>query len=36
MNGEQLSEGDGATVTETSELEFVGAENCEALVFDLS
>ena len=35
INGEQLSEGDGATVTETSELEFVGIENCEALVFDL-
>jgi redox-sensitive bicupin YhaK (pirin superfamily) len=35
MNGEQLCEGDGATVTETSELEFVAVENCEALVFDL-
>jgi len=35
VDGEQLSEGDGATVTETSEVEFVGIENCEALVFDL-
>jgi hypothetical protein len=35
INGEQLNEGDGATVTETSELQFAGAENGEALVFDL-
>jgi redox-sensitive bicupin YhaK (pirin superfamily) len=35
INGEQLSAGDGATITEISELEFVGIENCEALVFDL-
>jgi hypothetical protein len=35
INGEQLSEGDGATVTETSYVEFVGIEDAEALVFDL-
>ena len=35
VNGEQLNEGDGATVKEVESVEFVGAENSEALVFDL-
>ena len=35
INGERLSEGDGATVKEIDVVEFVDAENIEALVFDL-
>ncbi len=35
VNGEQLNEGDGATVNGVETIEFVGAENSEALVFDL-
>ena len=35
VDAEQLSAGDGAAVTETSEVEFVGIENCEVLAFDL-
>ena len=35
VNGEELNEGDGATVRGVDVVEFVGAENCEALVFDL-
>ncbi len=35
VNGEQLNEGDGATIVGVDAIEFVGAENSEALVFDL-
>jgi redox-sensitive bicupin YhaK (pirin superfamily) len=35
VNGERLTEGDGATVKETEVVEFVGSEPSEALVFDL-
>jgi len=35
VNGELLSEGDGATITELDAIEFVGTENSETLVFDL-
>jgi redox-sensitive bicupin YhaK (pirin superfamily) len=35
VNGEQLHEGDGATVTAVEVVEFVGNQNSEALVFDL-
>lgn len=35
VNGEQLNEGDGATVTELDMLEFTSTSNCEALLFDL-
>jgi len=35
INGEQLSEGDGATVKAIDVVEFVGDENSEALIFDL-
>ena len=35
VNGERLSEGDGATVNEVSSVQFAGVENSEALVFDL-
>jgi quercetin 2,3-dioxygenase len=35
LNGEQLNEGDGATITESAVIEFTGIESSEALVFDL-
>ena len=35
VNGERLSEGDGATVNGVSSVQFAGVENSEALVFDL-
>ena len=35
VNGEPLSEGDGATLTEEAVVDFTGLENSEALVFDL-
>ncbi|MCH8105498.1 MAG: pirin family protein [Proteobacteria bacterium] len=35
VNGERLSEGDGATVNGVSAVQFAGVENSEALVFDL-
>lgn len=35
VNGERLSEGDGATVKDVDVVEFVGGEKSEALVFDL-
>jgi len=35
VNGERLSEGDGATVKADDVVEFTGYENIEALVFDL-
>ena len=35
VNGEELNEGDGATVKGVETVEFVGTENGEALVFDL-
>jgi len=35
LNGERLSEGDGATVKADDVVEFTGHENSEALVFDL-
>jgi hypothetical protein len=35
VNGEVLAEGDGATLKEVNNVEFVGAKNSEALVFDL-
>lgn len=35
VNGEQLNEGDGATIKDINTIEFTSAENCEALVFDL-
>lgn len=35
VNGEQLNEGDGATITESDALSFTGMECSEALVFDL-
>lgn len=35
VGGERLNEGDGATVKEVDEVEFVGVEPSEALVFDL-
>jgi redox-sensitive bicupin YhaK (pirin superfamily) len=35
VNGERLTEGDGATVKDSDVIEFVGAEHSEALVFDL-
>ena len=35
VNREQLNEGDGATIRGVDVIEFVGAENSEALVFDL-
>ncbi len=35
VNGERLNEGDGATVHEVDVVDFVSAENSEALVFDL-
>jgi redox-sensitive bicupin YhaK (pirin superfamily) len=35
LNGEYLSEGDGATAEADDVLEFTGHENSEALVFDL-
>jgi len=35
VNGEQLSEGDGATVTKVDKIEFTGLETSEALLFDL-
>lgn len=35
VNGEQLNEGDGATVKEVDVVEFVGVESSETLVFDL-
>jgi hypothetical protein len=34
LNGEYLSEGDGATAEADDVLEFTGHENSEALVFD--
>jgi hypothetical protein len=35
VNGEQLNEGDGATLKGIDMVNIVAAENCEALVFDL-
>ena len=35
INGEQLAEGDGATVRESDRIDFIGHEASEALVFDL-
>lgn len=35
VNGEQLNEGDGATVKDVNTVEFVGHAQTEALVFDL-
>ena len=35
VNGERLNEGDGAKVKAVDVVEFIGAENSEALVFDL-
>ena len=35
VNGERLNEGDGATVKDIKVVDFVCAENSEALVFDL-
>lgn len=35
VNGEQLYEGDGATIKEVSAIKFNGAESAEALLFDL-
>jgi redox-sensitive bicupin YhaK (pirin superfamily) len=36
VNGEQLSEGDGATITETDSIRFEAVESAEALLFDLA
>jgi redox-sensitive bicupin YhaK (pirin superfamily) len=35
MNGVDMTEGDGAAVTESQILEFVGRETAEVLIFDL-
>ena len=35
VNGERLTEGDGATVKDVNAVDFIGVENSEALVFDL-
>jgi redox-sensitive bicupin YhaK (pirin superfamily) len=35
VNGERLSEGDGATVKEVDDIEFSGAGKSDALIFDL-
>ncbi len=35
VNGEQLQEGDGATIKDVDVIEFVGMNNSEALIFDL-
>lgn len=35
VNGEALKEGDGATINETSTINFTGLTDCETLVFDL-
>ena len=35
VNGEQLNEVDGATVSEVDRVDFVDADNCQALIFDL-
>ena len=34
-NGEQLQEGDGATIKDVDVIEFIGMDNSEALIFDL-
>jgi Quercetinase C-terminal cupin domain len=36
LNGQRLSAGDGAAVTDEKALELVGVEDGEALVFDLA
>ena len=36
VNGEQLGEGDGATITETDSIRFEAVESAEALLFDLA
>jgi len=36
VNGEPMAEGDGATVKKVNDVEFVGVNNSEALVFDLT
>ena len=36
VNGEQLGEGDGATITETDSIRFEAVEEAEALLFDLA
>ena len=35
VNGEQLNEGDGATLKGIDMVNIAAAENCEALAFDL-
>jgi redox-sensitive bicupin YhaK (pirin superfamily) len=36
VNGEQLGEGDGATITEIDGIRFEAVESAEALLFDLA
>jgi redox-sensitive bicupin YhaK (pirin superfamily) len=36
VEGEQLGEGDGATITETDSIQFEAVESAEALLFDLA
>jgi hypothetical protein len=36
VNGEQLGEGDGATITKTDSIRFEAVESVEALLFDLA
>jgi len=35
VEGEPLSEGDGASITETGTIDLEGITSCEALLFDL-
>lgn len=35
VNDERLNQGDGAMLVDINDVEFISAENCEALVFDL-
>ena len=36
VNGGQLGEGDGATITETDSIRFEAVESAEAVLFDLA
>jgi redox-sensitive bicupin YhaK (pirin superfamily) len=36
LNGQKLNQGDGAAVTDESQLSIRGVENAEVLLFDLA